>query len=224
MRVKYKIGSSNQADTVGYVVCWRGSKKCLPYRCRWCTYLCFCCPRSTACRRWRRRAAFRRSFRSGGGSAARRGWLWRTKERHSYMNEHLRAAVWSLHSGWPVHLCWRRFPTCRTCPCRAGRWSDHTARLWRWALPEDTAWRCRFCICGALPDNTSLCTLDCRLLKSKKSKRLGFVSDVWACLYSFTSFYPISSDTNYFLLIRRKYQYYSPATRILFQMVQPGQH
>lgn len=26
MWAKYKIGSSNQADTVGYVVCWRGSK------------------------------------------------------------------------------------------------------------------------------------------------------------------------------------------------------
>lgn len=91
----------------------------------------------------------------------------------------------SLASVWPVHLCYRRFPTCRTFPCMAGRWSGRTARLWRRALPADTAWCCRFYICDALPDSMFLCTLDCRLLKSKKSKKLGFLSDVWACFYAF---------------------------------------
>lgn len=66
-------------------MCGRVGTVSIPCRCHWCTYLCFCCLRSTASRRWRRPASSQKNAHSVDGSAAHRGWL---KERAGRQKTH----------------------------------------------------------------------------------------------------------------------------------------
>lgn len=59
-------------------------------------------------------------------------------------------------------LCWWWFPTGRTCPCMARRWSGGTGCLWRTAGREDRLPGCRSGTCAAPPGSTSPCASDCR--------------------------------------------------------------
>lgn len=58
-------------------------------------------------------------------------------------------------------LCWWWFPTGRTCPCTARRWSGGTGCLWRTAGREDRLPGCRSGTSAAPPGSTSPCASDC---------------------------------------------------------------